>query len=258
MISDVQTVFAARGPLTGDGGDVVAAGSTVTRGGGGGRDRATFSSRAWPVGPAPAGRPAPDSLRSVLPSVVHEFTAAWERGDSPAVEDYLRRLDPADGQEAVDLIYREFCLAEADGRAPVADVYVARFPRHAEALRRVFQVHGACSPSLLHRLLGPPPGSERGWCAAGGPGAGLPEAGDSIGPYVLRRELGRGSFARVYLAEQADLANRLVVVKIATRSTREPWLLAKARHAHIVEIVSHAEVDDGAFQLICMPVWWGA
>ena len=86
----------------------------------------------------------------------------------------------------------------------------------------------------------------------------MPEAGDAIGPYLLRRELGRGSFARVFLAEQTDLADRLVVVKIATRATREPWLLARARHAHIVEILSHAEVDDGAFQLICMPFWGGA
>src|SRR5262249_9218388 len=92
----------------------------------------------------------------------------------------------------------------------------------------------------------------------GGPGSDLRGGGDTIGPYVLRRELGRGSFARVFLAEETDLANRLVVVKIATRSTREPWLLARARHAHIVEILSHYTVDDGAFQLICMPFWGGA
>src|SRR4029077_11145240 len=99
------------------------------------------------------------------------------------------------------------------------------------------------------------------WLLAGGlepDEGGLPEAGDSIGPYVLRRELGRGSFARVFLAEQADLENRLVVVKVSSRPTREPWLLARTRHAHIVEIVSHALVDDGAFQLICMPFFGGA
>ena len=39
--------------------------------------------------------------------------------------------------------------------------------------------------------------------------------------------------------------------------TREPWLLARVSHAHIVEIVSHATVDDGAFHLICMPFWGG-
>ena len=89
-------------------------------------------------------------------------------------------------------------------------------------------------------------------------GDSFPQPGDDIGPFLLFRELGRGGFARVYLAGQADLENRLVVVKLSTRSTREPWLLARVRHAHIVEILSHAVVDDGAFQLICMPFMGGA
>lgn len=193
------------------------------------------------------------SWRPELPAVVHEFTAAWERGESPEIERYLAQLPPEDVQGAVDLIYRAYCLAEADGQVVDPEAFVDRFPRYAEPLRRLLRLHGACSPSMIGRLFNPTPRS------AGddaGPPA-LPVAGDSIGPYVLLRELGRGSFARVFLAEQADLENRLVVVKIATRLTREPWLLARARHAHIVEIVSHAVVDD-AFQLICMPFWGGA
>ena len=47
-------------------------------------------------------------------------------------------------------------------------------------------------------------------------------------------------------------------MKVTSKPTREPWLLARARHANIVEIVSHAMVDDGAYQLICMPFWGGA
>jgi serine/threonine protein kinase len=86
----------------------------------------------------------------------------------------------------------------------------------------------------------------------------FPEVGDEIGPYLLRRELGRGTFARVFLAEQGDLENRQVILKLSTRPTREPWLLARARHSHIVEILSHADVDDGAYQLICMPFLGGA
>ncbi|MHB1556289.1 MAG: protein kinase domain-containing protein [Isosphaeraceae bacterium] len=193
------------------------------------------------------------SWRPELPLVVHEYTAAWERGEAPEIERYLARLAPEDVQGAVDLIYRAYCLAEADGRAVDLESFVDRFPRYAEPLRRLLRLHGACSPSLIGRLFGPAPRSAGGGAEA----PALPEAGDSIGPYVLRRELGRGSFARVFLAEQADLENRLVVVKIATRLTREPWLLARARHTHIVEIVSHAVVDD-AFQLICMPFWGGA
>jgi serine/threonine protein kinase len=185
--------------------------------------------------------------RLALPPVLDEFTAAWELGQAPVLEDYLDRLDPADSHAVVELIYREFCLAEADGRAPDISSYLSRFPRYRESLERLLRLHSACSPSLLGRWLEPGVAEE-----------GLPEAGDSIGPYLLRRELGRGSFARVFLAEQADLENRLVVVKLSTRPTREPWLLARARHAHIVEIVSHAMVDDGALQLICMPFWGGA
>ncbi len=48
------------------------------------------------------------------------------------------------------------------------------------------------------------------------------------------------------------------MVKVSTQVTREPWLLARARHANIVEIMSHTLVDDGAFQLICMPFFGGA
>jgi eukaryotic-like serine/threonine-protein kinase len=255
MIQDVvpTTGTQPRWSTTGDGADL---GSTVRSGRAPGS--AVAPAPSWPSESAQAGPRTPDSWRSSLLSVVHDFTAAWERGEAPAVENYLRYLDPGDVQGAVDLIYREYCLAEADGQSPEPDSYFTRFPRHAEVLRGLFQFHGACSPSLLERLMGPAPASWPAIRAPGEPAPVLPQAGDSVGPYLLRRELGRGSFARVFLAEQVDLASRLVVVKIATRSTREPWLLARARHAHIVEILSHAEVDDGAFQLICMPFWGGA
>ena len=188
-----------------------------------------------------------ESRRTAIPPVIDTFTEAWERGEAPVVEDYLHHLDPADSLGAVELIYREYCLAEADGRGPDPSSYLARFPQHREALERLLHLHGECPTSLLGRWFKPTAAE-----------ADLPEAGDSIGPYVLRRELGRGSFARVFLAEEADLENRLIVVKVSTRVTREPWLLARARHAHIVEIVWHTLVDDGAFQLICMPFFGGA
>jgi serine/threonine protein kinase/thioredoxin-like negative regulator of GroEL len=165
------------------------------------------------------------------------------------VERYLERLDPGDQRGALELIYTEFCLAEAAGENPEVSGYLARFPEYAEALERLLGLHRACSPSLVDR-----------WVAAAADDHELPDVGDAIGPFVMRRELGRGSFARVFLAEQANLENRLVVVKVTTRPTREPWLLARVRHAHIVEIVSHHVVNDGAFrfQLICMPFWGGA
>jgi eukaryotic-like serine/threonine-protein kinase len=219
-------------------------------------------SRAWRLSAPAAGLPSSSmqwssgSLRGAgtelpnlvqLPAIMSEFTSAWEHGEGPSIEAYLDRLDPADFRGAVELIYRDYCLAAAAGQEPDSSRYLQRFPRYAEALERVLGLHEACSPSLLGRLVDSAAGE-----------ADLPDAGDDVGPYFLRRELGRGSFARVFLAEQVNLENRLVVVKVATRPTREPWLLARVRHTHIVEIVSHALVGEAGLHLICMPFWGGA
>jgi serine/threonine protein kinase len=182
-----------------------------------------------------------------FPAALAAFASAWERDETRVVDEFVLRLDPCDSNSAVELIYREFCLAEAAGAQPDPAEYGVRFPRHKAALERLLSLHAECTASLLSRWVD---------CVPSEPA--LPEAGDEIGPYFLRRELGRGSFARVYLAEQTDLENRLVVLKVSTRMSREPWLLARVRHPHIVEIVSHAPVNDGAMHVIAMPFWGGA
>ena len=180
-------------------------------------------------------------------AAVEELTSGWERGQRPNAESFLDRLGPVDPRLAVELIYREFCLAEDADLEPDPAVYIGRFPRYQERLKRLFDLHRGCPSALLQACAGPSSGVDL-----------LPEVGDEIGPYRLRRELGQGAWSRVFLAEQADLDNRMVVVKLTTRPTREPWLLARARHCHIVDILFHSEVDDGAFQLIAMPFLGGA
>ena len=181
--------------------------------------------------------------------VLAEFTARWERGESPRAEDFVGRV--RGGAEAVELAYREFCLAERDGLRPRADDYLARFPGQAEALGRLFLVHEALGASDSRPRGGPGPDPSGGVDL-------LPRAGDEVGPYTLLREIGRGAFARVFLAEQADLADRLVVVKASARVTPEPRLLARASHPHIAEVLWHGLADGGAFQILCMPFLGGA
>src|SRR6516225_9217707 len=66
----------------------------------------------------------------------------------------------------------------------------------------------------------------------------LPEAGDSFLGFRLLRELGRGAFARVFLARQGDLADRPVVLKIASDILAETRTLAQLQHTNIVPIYS--------------------
>jgi serine/threonine protein kinase/Tfp pilus assembly protein PilF len=188
----------------------------------------------------PGREPAPEATSSSLDAVLDAFTESWERGERPRAEGYLELLEPEDSAE---LIYHEYCLAEGSHLTPDPDDYLRRFPDHADRLARLFALHGAFPSSTLRDWAGP---------------AELPSSGDEIGPYRLVRELGRGAFARVFLAEQIDLDHRLVVLKVSTRSTAEPRLLARARHPHIVEVLRHATTDDGALHLVCMPFLGGA
>jgi len=81
--------------------------------------------------------------------------------------------------------------------------------------------------------------------------ARFPEPGERVLGFRLVEELGRGAFARVYLAEQADLANRHVALKITRLATPEPQRLARLQHPAIVPIYSvHAWHE---MQVICMP-----
>ncbi len=179
--------------------------------------------------------------------VIDAYTAAWETGESPDLRAFLSRLDPSDSEGRVELVYRDFCLVEASGGAPIASDYLARFPDLDGSLGRLLELHAECPASLLERLVDPQEG-----------GPEWPEGGDWIGAYLIKRELGRGAFARVYLAEQVDLENRLIVIKLTTRPSEEAHLLARARHENIVEVESQEPVNDGVFQLIRMPFWGGA
>ena len=82
--------------------------------------------------------------------------------------------------------------------------------------------------------------------------------GDHVGGFCLVSELGRGAFARVFLAEQIDLGGRRVALKVSKAEGDEPLLLARLQHTHIVPI--HSVHDDAAtgLRLLCMPYLGGA
>ncbi|HXG12097.1 MAG TPA: serine/threonine-protein kinase [Gemmataceae bacterium] len=91
-----------------------------------------------------------------------------------------------------------------------------------------------------------------------GAGPAWPAIGDELFHFRLRRELGRGAFARVYLAEQADLAGRPVVLKVSPIQGNEPQTLAQLQHTNIVPIYSVHEDPERGLRAVCMPYFGGA
>jgi serine/threonine protein kinase/tetratricopeptide (TPR) repeat protein len=126
-------------------------------------------------------------------------------------------------------------------------------------------------PTVLQQAFGPPlQGGESGESREQGGHAdaaagdkspcrpALPKAGETLGGFRLVVELGRGAFARVFLAEEMSLGQRLVALKVSRAEGDEPRILARLQHAHIVPV--HSVHDDPAtgLRLLCMPFFGGA
>jgi serine/threonine protein kinase/tetratricopeptide (TPR) repeat protein len=123
-----------------------------------------------------------------------------------------------------------------------------RRPGVNEPTPRPGHLHTPDFLDLLHDLLPPDPATARRLRQAA---AALPEAGTTFQGFTLVRELGRGTFGRVFLARQPDVADRPVVVKVAADVGGEVRVLAQLRHTNVVPVYSvHAA---GPLQVVCMP-----
>lgn len=139
---------------------------------------------------------------------------------------------------AIELAYEEFCQRKAGGEDVRPSDFAERFPTVQHSLRRQIGIH---------QFL-----SQRGMTEAE-PLPDWPEAGDEVAGFLLKEELGRGAFGRVFLAHELKLRERTVVVKVARQGLREAQLLAQVSHPGIVPIYS-AETDaDWGLTTICMP-----
>ncbi len=116
----------------------------------------------------------------------------------------------------------------------------ASFPARAPA-GRVFRDLHATNPGGAARL------------ASGV--AALPSPGDEFLGFKLVDELGRGAFARVFLAKQGDLADRRVALKVSATPSAESRTLAQLQHTNIVPIYS-THASRGLYA-VCMP-YFGA
>jgi len=128
----------------------------------------------------------------------------------------------------------------------------------AEALCEAWEIESEYS---LDSLRPPKPRVSASASTRPGPPGGfptLPKEGEQVAGFRLIAELGRGAFARVFLAEEANLGGRHVALKVSAAVGNEPTLLARLQHAHIVPVHSVRDDPRTGLRLLCMPFLGGA
>jgi tetratricopeptide (TPR) repeat protein len=150
----------------------------------------------------------------------------------------LRNAAPDSKAEAIDRAYEEFCRRREAGEDLDPDAFCDGFPTIADSLRKVLNV--LCVAEAHADLVCLP---EEAW----------PRPGDFYLGLRLERELGRGGFARVFLATEPALGDRQVAVKVAYRGNAEARTLGRLGHRNVVPVHSIKEDEATGLTAVCMP-----
>jgi serine/threonine protein kinase/tetratricopeptide (TPR) repeat protein len=85
-----------------------------------------------------------------------------------------------------------------------------------------------------------------------------PEPGEKFGEFELLDQLGHGAHGRVYLARQPSLADRPVVLKLASLTGQEHLSLARLQHTYIMPLYWAQDDAVAGLRALCMPHFGGA
>lgn len=144
----------------------------------------------------------------------------------------------------LDRAYDDYCRQAEQGAAPDPDEFCERFPGLKSSLHKLLEAHlfFRDNPQLLGGF-GPTE-----W----------PAPGETFLGFRLLSELGRGAFARVFLAAETALGDRPVVVKVSRQGAAEAQTLGPLEHPNIVPVNSIQIDPASSLTVICMPYRGGA
>jgi tetratricopeptide (TPR) repeat protein len=173
---------------------------------------------------------------------VGQVIASWREGTTPpdaraVLEDQPEIL--SDPFLVLELAHAEYEIRRLRGEPIDPLEFCARFPEVASLLRDAVAVNAYFE-------------SHAGTLDESGKGA-YPAVGDQLGRYRILRQLGRGSYARVYLATDANTGGRPVVLKLSERAGLDAQIAGPLAHPHIVPILDAVQEPTTGLYLVCMP-----
>ncbi|MFM1801339.1 MAG: hypothetical protein RJA81_691, partial [Planctomycetota bacterium] len=176
-----------------------------------------------------------------------DMACRFDTEDTPRVEDYLHLLEYEEltPEFVAGLAFEEYILRLENDEKPKLSEYRKRFPGAVRIIQELFLIQEAVAGEEFDQ-------EEE---AQKQQYDGYPEAGQSIEGFQLVHEIGSGSYAKVYLAQDSTLAGREVALKV-TRGHHSEWLtLAKLQHTYIVPIYSYKQTiyEENRFDMVCMP-----
>lgn len=180
-----------------------------------------------------------DELTCLGGLIKADLRRRFERGESPEVASYLDefpRLAEADSR-VISLIYEEYCLREERGDQLNIESFCDRYPDWRDSLASQLRYH-----RLLSQAAGLPPPPPR-----------FPEAGENFEEFILRAQIGKGGYSRVFLADDRSLGGKRVVLKVSLDRGREAEAQGALDHPHIVPVNSVVYQCDGDLRGLSMP-----
>ncbi|MBF6369371.1 serine/threonine protein kinase [Nocardia puris] len=200
---------------------------------------------AWREARTPPDLPAflPDSpaIRrvSLIELIKVDLANRWSRDAEPKrLAEYVEELpELSTWPLPPDLIYEEFHVRRQAGNSVDVGEYTAAYPAQAQELSQMLatgdyhstMMAAATEPVRLDDI----------------------DVGQRIDDFDLMTSLGRGAFARVFLARQRSM-QRLVAVKISQDKGTEPQTLAQLDHEYIVRVFDQRVLPSRRLRLLYM------
>lgn len=199
----------------------------------------------------------------LLEGVLYQFESSWFKDNNTNIREYLPdKKHPRFQEILVELIRAHMELSQDSDSSLTAKEYFTRFSdvQFDDAAKKAIvfeEFRQACNrgeTSSLQSLGFKYELDFSGFTSDVGPSQTIefPEIGSQIGEFNLIGILGEGAYGRVFLAQQNQLEDRLVVLKFTNQTTVEHRLLARMQHTNIVPI--HSVHKFEGLQAICMPL----